>query len=42
MKNSNNIEPQLIPLKEWKKSWQNLKEWFYKFKEIIKLFVKII
>lgn len=33
MKNSNNIEPQLIPLKDWIKLWQNLKEWFKKSKK---------
>jgi len=28
----NNIEPQLIPLKDWIKLWKNLKDWFEKFK----------
>lgn len=25
-----NIEPQLIPLKDWINVWKNLKEWFKK------------
>jgi hypothetical protein len=29
----NNLEPQLIPLKEWIKAWKDFKQWFEQFKK---------
>lgn len=42
MKNTNNIEPQLIPFKDIIKAWEKFKEWFKRTKKEIICFFNLI